>query len=54
MTFLTVMDFHQIIVVMNDVKQHTYIHTANANIAVLELLESKIFFAPPTMVGGRV
>ena len=27
MTFVIVMDFHQIIVVMNDVKRHTYIHT---------------------------
>ena len=27
MTFVIVMGFHQIIVVMNDVKQHTYIHT---------------------------
>ena len=27
MTFMIVMGFHQIIVVMNDVKQHTYIHT---------------------------
>ena len=26
MTFVIVMDFHQIIVVMNDVKRHTYIH----------------------------
>ena len=27
MTFVIVMGFHQIIVVMNDVKRHTYIHT---------------------------
>ena len=26
MTFVIVMGFHQIIVVMNDVKRHTYIH----------------------------
>ena len=26
MTFMIVMGFHQIIVVMNDVKRHTYIH----------------------------
>ena len=29
MTFVIVMGFHQIIVVMNDVKRHTYIHTFN-------------------------
>ena len=29
MTFVIVMGFHQIIVVMNDVKRHTYIHTYN-------------------------
>ena len=29
MTFVIVMGFHQIIVVMNDVKRHTYIHTVN-------------------------
>ena len=27
MTFVIVMGFHQIIVVMNDVKRHTYTHT---------------------------
>ena len=27
MTFVIVMGFHQIIVVMNDIKRHTYIHT---------------------------
>ena len=27
MTFVIVMGFHQIIVVMNEVKRHTYIHT---------------------------
>ena len=27
MTFVIVMGFHQISVVMNDVKRHTYIHT---------------------------
>ena len=27
MTFVIVMGFHQIIVLMNDVKRHTYIHT---------------------------
>ena len=27
MTFVIVMGLHQIIVVMNDVKRHTYIHT---------------------------
>ena len=27
MTFVIVMGFHQIIVVMNNVKRHTYIHT---------------------------
>ena len=27
MTFVIVIGFHQIIVVMNDVKRHTYIHT---------------------------
>ena len=27
MTFVIVMGFHQIIVVMNGVKRHTYIHT---------------------------
>ena len=42
MTFVIVMDFHQIIVVMNDVKRHTYIHTnissLNANLEKLETL----------------
>ena len=36
MTFVIVMGFHQIIVVMNDVKRHTYIHTIHAIISLVE------------------
>ena len=45
MTFVIVMGFHQIIVVMNDVKRHRYIHTyiasINRKIAILKLEDHK-------------
>ena len=40
MTFVIVMGFHQIIVVMNDVKRHTYIHySPSGQIAVRKIKE---------------
>ena len=39
MTFVIVMAFHQIIVVMNDVKRHTYIHNDDYRpVSVLPIL----------------
>ena len=45
MTFVIVMGFHQIIVVMNDVKRHTYIHSGRLEHLTVE--KGKLDFLEP-------
>ena len=51
MTFVIVMGFHQIIVVMNDVKRHTYTHTYNVCMLVCSQLTSYFFLLTEIKLG---